>query len=317
MRRTTLFLALLASAAAPALAYAETDCGNPPVKTADVVYSIQTPEQVAAPVAVAIQQDATEIVAAAPSVVQLAQAATPEVRPKMMKQAAPIAAYSKLLKNRISRGDRSLNLFDYAGTHADGELKTVTAYTDYLATQNPDAMSVPDQLAYWANMYNALTLKVVLENYPVSSIRKIKSGAFKPGPWDRDAVVVNGKTLTLNDIEHGIMRKNYPNPSMVHYMVNCASIGCPNLLDKIWVGETLDEDRAQAARDFINSPRGVAIEGQDLEMSSIYSWFKEDFGGSKSTTLDHVRQFAGPDLRAALDAGAAIDGYDYNWDLNE
>jgi hypothetical protein len=104
---------------------------------------------------------------------------------------------------------------------------------------------------------------------------------------------------------------------MVHYMVNCASIGCPNLLDKIWVGETLDADREQAARDFINSPRGVAIDGNKLELSSIYNWFKEDFGGSKSTTLEHVRQFANPDLLAALDAGAKIDGYDYDWKLNE
>jgi len=276
MRRKSLFLALLASTAFPALAAAETDCGNPPVKnTGEAVYTIQTPEQVAAPTRALIQQAATVVAETAPDVVQLAQAETPEanqaetqeVRPDMKKQPAPVAAYSDLLKTRISRGDGGLNLFDYAGAHADGELKTVTAYTDYLAGQNPDAMSVPDQLAYWANMYNALTLKVVLENYPVSSIRKIKSGAFKPGPWDRDAVVVNGKTLTLNDIEHGIMRKNYPNPSMVHYMVNCASIGCPNLLDKVWVGETLDIDRAQAARDFINSPRGVAIDGNKLELS--------------------------------------------------
>jgi len=113
------------------------------------------------------------------------------------------------------------------------------------------------------------------------------------------------------------MRKNYPNPAMVHYMVNCASIGCPNLGDKVWVGATLDKDREQAARDFINSPRGVAIDGADLEVSSIYNWFKEDFGGSKSTTLEHIRKFAGPNLRAALDAGAKIDGYNYNWDLNE
>lgn len=330
MRRITLFTALFASVALPASAWAGTDCGNPPVKTAEVVYNIQTPEQAAAPIAVvnvptaierpeiATRQDAAPIIAApAANVVQIAQAESIRPAPEMKKTPAPVAAYSALLKNRISRGEGGLNLFDYAGAHADGNLEVITAYTDYLAGQNPDAMSVPDQLAYWANMYNVLTLKVVLENYPVDSIRKIKSGVFKPGPWDLDAVVVNGKALTLNDIEHGIMRKKYPDPAMVHYMVNCASIGCPNLLDEIWVGETLDADRDAAARAFINSPRGVAINGKSLEASSIYNWFKEDFGGSKSATLDHFRKFAGPDLKAALEAGASIKDYDYNWDLNE
>lgn len=314
--------------ALPNLAFAAADCGDETVKSAEVAMTIQTPEQFAAPSVefvaptvvvdvVAPSQNIEPAPAPAPAFVQVAQAAPVAAAPDTMQQAGPVAAYAALLRTRISRGEGGLNLFDYAGANANGELKTITAYTDYLAGQNPDAMNEADQIAYWANLYNALTVKVVLENYPVSSIRKIKSGAFKPGPWDLDAVTVNGKTLSLNDIEHGTLRKKYPNPSMVHYMVNCASIGCPNLGNKVWVGATLDADREQAARDFINSPRGVAIDGKDLEVSSIYNWFKEDFGGSKSATLDHLRKFAGPDLRAALDAGAKIDGYDYNWDLNE
>lgn len=317
MRHLLLTAAVLAM---PGVALANTDCGGETAQMAEAAIIIQTPEQFAAPVLtenVPAPQAVQLAAEPAPMTVQIAQAETTRSTPDMKTQPAPVTAYSALLKNRISSGENGLNLFDYAGAHADGDLKAITAYTDYLASQNPDAMPQADQIAYWANMYNALTLKVVLENYPVSSIRKIKSGAFKPGPWDRDAVTVNGKTLTLNDIEHGILRKNYPNPSMVHYMVNCASIGCPNLPDKVWEGSTLDTERAQAARDFINSPRGVAIDGTDLEVSSIYNWFKEDFGGSKANTIKHFRKFAGPELKAALDAGAAIDGYEYNWDLNE
>lgn len=230
---------------------------------------------------------------------------------------ATTAAYADLLQRRISRGAGGLNLFDYAGADRAGELTQITAYTDYLQTLNPDAMPQNDQIAYWANLYNALTLKVVLENYPVDSIRKIKSGAFSIGPWGRDAAVVNGKTLTLNAIEHDILRKRYPNPSYVHYMVNCASIGCPNLSNKLWVGATLEQDRQQAARDFVNSPRGARINGKKLELSSIYKWFKEDFGGGKTETLKHLRQHAGPELAAAIDAGAKIDGYGYDWSLNQ
>jgi hypothetical protein len=317
-----------AALAMPTLAFAGTDCGDKVTKTAEAVLTIQTPEQFNAPKIAAPEigtelreiafQAAPEAVEIAPQAVQLAQVQpSSAVTYGSVNTPPEVSAYSDLLQKRISRGEGGLNLFDYAGAHASGELKTITTYTDYLASQNPDSMSQADQLAFWANLYNALTLKVVLENYPVSSIRKIKSGAFKPGPWDRDAVTINGKVLTLNDIEHGIMRKKYPNPAMVHYMVNCASIGCPNLSEKIWVGATLDKDREQAARDFINSPRGVAIDGNDLEVSSIYNWFKEDFGGSKSTTIEHLRKFAGPALQTALDAGAKIDGFDYNWDLNE
>jgi len=231
--------------------------------------------------------------------------------------AAPAVAYGDLLQRRITRGEGGLNQFDYAGAFADGDLSIITAYTDYLAAQNPDAMTEADQIAYWANLYNALTLKVVLENYPVTSIRKIKDGLFSIGPWKRDAVTVNGEVLSLDTIEHGILRKRYDNLALVHYMVNCASVGCPNLSDKLWSGATLDADREQAARDFINSPRGVRINGQKLKVSSIYDWFEEDFGGSKSEALKHFRQYAGPELTEALDAGAKISGYDYNWDLNQ
>ena len=335
MRHTTLIAAFLTSAvvSVPALSWAETDCGNAPVKTAEAVYTIQTPEQAFAPVvetfeAVAPVQIEVQPAAqtfepvasepvlfepapqAAPQVFQTAEVAAPQVN-------AAVSNYTTVLQRRITRGGAGLNLFDYAGAKAAGEYNVIKAYTDHLASQNPDTFPEADQIAYWANLYNALTVNLILENYPVKSIRKIKAGAFSIGPWKRDEVTVNGKVLSLNDIEHEILRKRYPNPAMVHYMVNCASIGCPNLPSKPWVGATLDGDRAAAAREFINSPRGVAIKGDELKVSSIYDWFKDDFGGSKSATLDHYREFAGPELRAALDAGAKIDGYDYDWDLNE
>lgn len=319
-----LILLSLTALTLPSLAWAEPDCGNTPVKTAELVHTIETPSQFLAETDVETSLQAGRVEAKASGVqtdgiVQLAQAGVssdPATDAASSKPAAE-TAYAALLKTRISRGQGGLNLFDYAGAKADGDLKVITAYTDYLASQNPDEMPEADQIAYWANLYNALTVKVILENYPVTSIRKIKSGAISPGPWKRDAVTVNGEVISLDTIEHKILRKRYANPAMVHYMVNCASIGCPNLSDKLWVGATLDEDRAQAARDFINSPRGVDIQGNFLNVSSIYKWFKEDFGGSKAATLEHFRKFADPELLAALDAGAKISGYDYNWDLNE
>jgi len=204
---------------------------------------------------------------------------------------------------------------DYARLKNSPERASLDSYIKQLESQNPDALSPDAAVSYWANLYNAVTVDVILDNYPVKSIKEIKSGVFKPGPWDLKLITVNGNSLSLNDIEHGIMRKRYPSPH-VHYMVNCASVGCPNLWAGEWRAETLQADREQAARDFINSPRGVTVKNGSLTVSSIYKWFKEDFGGNKATTVRHIRQFADKDLAAAIDSGATIRGYEYDWTLN-
>ena len=336
MRYTRLITSLLATAAVsvPALSWAGPDCGNPPVKTAEVVYKIPTPQQALAPQVETLAPQVETVAPVqfenrSPQPVLTSDPVVTETAPRIVE--APVktaqvvstpanrfaANYEAVLQRRISKGAGGLNLFDYAGAKAAGEGRTIKAYTDHLASQNPDLLPEADQIAYWANLYNALTVNLILDNYPVKSIRKIKSGAFSVGPWKRDEVTVNGKVLSLNDIEHEILRKRYPNPAMVHYMVNCASIGCPNLPSKLWVGSTLDADRDAAARAFINSPRGVKVSGTSLKASSIYDWFKEDFGGSKNSTIAHFRKYADPELRAALDAGAKIGGYGYDWDLNE
>ena len=176
-------------------------------------------------------------------------------------------------------------------------------------------MSKNQALAYWANLYNAVTVDVIIDNYPVTSIRKIRSG-FSIGPWKADRVTVNGQRLSLNNIEHDIMRKKFPSP-LVHYMVNCASVGCPNLKDGLWHASTLDVDSKAAAESFVNSPRGARITSKGLQVSEIYKWFESDFGGSKDGVVRHIRQYAGPELAAAIDGGAKIRGYEYDWNLNE
>ena len=206
--------------------------------------------------------------------------------------------------------------FDYARlADTDSDEAVLHDYIDGLAALDPDELSDAEATAYWANLYNALTVKVVVDNYPVDSIKEIKSGMFSKGPWKKNLIKVNGEKLSLDDIEHDILRKQFPSP-LVHYMVNCASIGCPNLVSGEWTAETLDADRNAAARAFINSPRGAMITDKGLVVSSIYNWFDKDFGGSKKTVLAHIREYADDDLAAAIDDGAKIKGYDYNWSLN-
>ncbi len=213
--------------------------------------------------------------------------------------------------------------FNYAGLASNAaDQQVLRDYIAYLGEQNPSTFGTDAQrISYWANLYNAVTIDLILQNYPLKSIRKAKTyngdkvGGLL-GPWKKVKTKANNQTVILDDIEHKILRVEYPSP-LIHYMVNCASIGCPNLKDGLWTFQTLDADRDAAARAFINSPRGVRITDKGLIVSEIYNWFKDDFGGNKENVLKHIRQYAGPELAQAIDAGAKIRGYDYNWDLNE
>ena len=175
-----------------------------------------------------------------------------------------------------------------------------------------------EQLAYWINLYNALTIAVVLEHYPVKSILdiSISPGLFKVGPWDKKLIEVEGEMLSLNDIEHRILRPIWSDPR-VHYAVNCASIGCPNLRPRAFTAEDLDDTLDRAARDYINSDRGVVYQDGDLYVSSIFDWFQEDFGDNDQEVIQHLRQFADPTLEARLAKTARIRDDFYNWELND
>lgn len=208
-----------------------------------------------------------------------------------------------------------LTQFDYAKLKdTPSDMDGLTAYIDHMAAQKPSAFSRDDAMAYWANLYNALTIQVVAENYPVKSIRKIKSG-YRAGPWKQNLVIVEGNELSLDNIEHDILRPTYETP-LVHYMVNCASVGCPNLKSTPWQGATLGADQEAAARAYINSPRGAKISGGRLQVSSIYKWFKADFGGDTTGVLAHLNQYADADLHAALKGRQKINKYTYDWDIN-
>jgi len=172
-----------------------------------------------------------------------------------------------------------------------------------------------EQFAYWVNLYNAVTIRTVLDEYPVESIRDINDGFFSPGPWDRKLATVEGHPLSLNDIESRILRPLWDDPR-AHYAINCASIGCPNLEGSAFRGAGLENRLDAAARRYINNARGVRIEDGELIVSSIFAWFRGDYGGSEATVLKHLKTYADADLKAALAGRTKIDGYEYDWGLN-
>jgi hypothetical protein len=162
-----------------------------------------------------------------------------------------------------------------------------------------------------------LTVKTVLDHYPVESIRDIdiSPGLFVDGPWKRKLVQVEGRQVSLDDIEHRILRPIWNDPR-IHYAVNCASIGCPNLQARAFTAKGSQRLLDKAARDYVNHRRGVRVAGDRLVLSSFYSWFEPDFAVDGGV-MGHLKRYAGSALAARLDGFDEADDYAYDWRLND
>ena len=228
--------------------------------------------------------------------------------------------WSGLLKAYVVPGPDGLNRVRYAAFKAQGQ-PTLKGYIKSLEASTVTDLDRPEQFAFWANLYNAKTIDIVLDHYPVKSIKDVSlGGSLKAlvtgGPWNAQVTTVQGQALSLDDIEHGILRGIFEDPR-VHYAVNCASNGCPNLATQALTGATLEAALDAGAKAYINHPRGVRVEKGEVVASSIYDWFKADFGGSPAGVLAHVRKYAAPALKKELGSTSKISGYDYDWSLND
>jgi hypothetical protein len=196
------------------------------------------------------------------------------------------------------------------------ELAVLRADVARLEAVHIDAYARDEQRAYWMDLYNEETVILVLTHYPVGSIRAIDGGLFRRGPWDEPVLQVEGRNLTLNDIEHRILRPIWRDP-LTHYGLNCASLGCPNLLPMALTGANVAAALAANARDYVNNPAHVALDGGGLTVSSIYVWYEADFGGDDARVIAHLMRYAAPALRARLAGVKTISGHQYDWHLND
>jgi hypothetical protein len=227
------------------------------------------------------------------------------------------AAWDALLKTYVVRGADGLNRVAYGKFKPDhAKLKS---YVASLEATDVSALDRPEQFAFWANLYNAKTIDVVLDKYPVKSIKEVSlGGGLKSlvggGPWQAKIVKVAGTAMSLDDIENVVMRPTFKDPR-VHYAVNCASVGCPNLAAEALTGAKLEAQLDAGARAFVNSPRGLIIAGGKAKASSIYDWFQADFGGSQMAVIAHMKTYAEPVLKTKLEQLSVISGFDYDWTL--
>src|SRR5260370_17976352 len=188
-----------------------------------------------------------------------------------------------------------------------GERRAVKKYIEQMDGIRVGAFRRAEQLAYWVNLYNSLTVDLVLDRYPVSSIRDIaiSPGLFSSGPWDKAVMRVGGEAMTLNDIEHRILRPIWQD-ARLHYVLNCASLGCPSLPPIALTAENANDFMEAGAVAFING-HGTRIENGKLAVSSLYSWFIEDFGGDEAGVLAHLRRYARAPLLNLLTGPTRID----------
>ena len=227
--------------------------------------------------------------------------------------------YSKWAKflNAYVRADADgIHRVDY-GEVGELETKRLGAMIAELAKIDPGTLNRDEQMAYWINLYNAVTVKVVLDHHPVDSIRDI---ALPPageggGPWDAALVEVLGRSLSLNDIEHRILRPIWQD-ERIHYAVNCAALGCPNLAAVPYTGRHVDGLLDRAATTFVNHRRAVSIERGVLRLSSLFDWYSDDFGADREELIEHLVEFARPELVEQLEGFEGEIAYAYDWALN-
>jgi hypothetical protein len=221
-----------------------------------------------------------------------------------------------LLEYLDSDHPSGISRVDYAGV-TDADKEALDAYINSLQAVEVSALSRAVQMPYWINLYNALTVQLIIENYPVSTIRRVNPGGIIPrGPWHVELLRIEGEDVSLDDIEHRVLRPIWEDPR-IHFVVNCASLGCPNLQEVAFTAANTDELLDKGAREYINHPRGVSFDNGRLILSKIFSWYGDDFGDNEKERLDYLSRFAEPDLFEKMRTYDGRIKYEYDWDLND
>lgn len=227
--------------------------------------------------------------------------------PGWSKEPVDHSLYGELLSKYVNNG-----VVDYLGFK--NEEATLDEYLKILENTEVGQLSRDEQFAFYINAYNAWTIKLILSAYP--GIKSIKDlGNIFKSPWKKKIVRIDGKVLSLDDVEHKILRKKFTDPR-VHFAINCASKSCPPLITEPYSGSKLDQQLDHSTRAFINDPKSNYLKGNKLHVSKIFDWFSDDFDND---IIGFFLQYARGDLREELKAKNGqieIKYLHYDWSLN-
>ncbi len=207
--------------------------------------------------------------------------------------------WDQLLRKHVSASGK----VNYAGFKADkNKLDAYLEMLDKLPIQ--DSWPKAKKMAYWINAYNAATVKLIVDNYPVKSIMDLDGGK----PWDRKWVKLGGKAYSLNNIENDILRPQYKD-ARIHFAVNCAAKSCPPLLNRAWTAANLERNFEKQAKSFINNPQYNEVDKKRVRISKIFEWYAVDFGD----IVSYLNKYA----NNKANSNAKVEYLEYDWSLNQ
>lgn len=226
------------------------------------------------------------------------------------------ALFTDILSSSVKGG-----LVDYRALARDGRLPE---YMDFLSEAEPGGMDAPEELAFWINAYNAYALKLIIDNYPVGSIRDLGTGfsIFGTSVFEREFFVIAGRKMSLDNIEHDIIRERFREPR-IHFALVCAAKSCPPLRGEAYTAENLDEQLDEQAEIFINHAEWNSFDParKRARLSRIFRWYGGDFGDSRRELLVYIAPYVNdPEIRESLmdEPGRWSVRYaNYDWSLND
>jgi len=238
-------------------------------------------------------------------------------------------AYARLLHLNVRDGRVDYGQMK-AGRH---ELDQVVSLFDNVSARDVEGWTRPQQIAFWINAYNVFTLRAIIDHYPIEgawfSLQPRNSIRQIDGVWTKLTWKAAGRSVTLDDIEHRILRPVFREP-LVHFAVNCASVSCPPLASEPYQASTLDAQLHAAARRFLASPLGLTMRGPRLSVSSIFKWYGDDFVerygrvvASAGAPVDRailgvVATFGPAEAKSVAEGGKATVGFlAHDWSLND
>ena len=210
------------------------------------------------------------------------------------------SSWDMILQKHVSTSGK----VDYESLKTNPNL---SRYLSILKAANPDdaSWSENDKKAFWINAYNAFTVRLILDNYPVKSINDISK------PWDKKFIVINGKNYSLNQIENDILRPKFKD-ARVHFAINCASISCPKLHNKAFTKDNLESKLETLTKAFVNNSSMNELSADAVKVSKIFDWYGVDFK-TDGTLIDWLNKYS----NTSINSDAKVSYKSYNWNLNK
>ena len=219
-------------------------------------------------------------------------------------------SFDQLLKKHVT----AQGLVSYKGFQTDE--KQFNQYLALLSSTPPAATwSKPEQMAYWINAYNAYTIRLILNYYPVQSIKDIGTKIQIPlvsTPWAAKFITIGGETMSLDHIEHNILRKQFNDPR-IHFALVCAALTCPRLRNEAYTAAQLDRQLDEQGRDFLNNPAKNNIRPTQAQLSRYFDWYKGDWNKDGQSVVKWVNRYS----KTKINEQTPVSFLDYNWKLNE